>query len=195
MQIHIKGSISSPSATAPSLQDIQNCLSAIQYVTYSKLFMFWKMRSSPLWSLCVIMCSQTTVSWVISECFHGCLEFYMAVTHTLTGGSDPEPNPSKGIRCLPDRRYRGAAEAQEQDQMVNRWGEGWRGTQGFKLLFKMSHFKKESWINNYLNRLLHIILMLSYWSWWLIRPNANHHPVKFLINQTLINICFEESIS
>lgn len=47
----------------------------------------------------------------------------MAVTHILTGGSDPEPKPSEGIRCLHDRRCRGAAKAQEQDQMVNRWGD------------------------------------------------------------------------
>lgn len=181
MQVHLKPSypiVESCRSTSKAASQVrqqqphpppppQDILSAIQYVTYSKLFVFWKIRSSPLWFLCVAMCSQTTASWVISECFHGCLQFYTAVTHTLTGGSDPEPNLSKGIQCLPDRRCRGAAEAQEQDQMVNRWREGWRGTQGFKILFKMSHFKKESWINTHLNRLPHIILLLSYWSWWL----------------------------
>lgn len=37
----------------------------------------------------------------------------------------------------------GAPEAHELDLMVNRWGDGWRGTRGFMILFKLLHKKKK----------------------------------------------------
>lgn len=91
--------------------------------------MFYTLEKEIFYFMCIHMHLLSAMRWVISECFHRCLQFYMAVTHTLTGGSDPEQNPVKDVRCLPETLQSGGLpEAHELGQMVNRWGEGWRGT-------------------------------------------------------------------
>lgn len=98
------------------------------------------MRSLPL-SPCVSVCAHSEVS----QWFHRCLHFYTPGTHTLSWGSDPEQSPVKEVRFAPDTLCRGAPEACELGQMVNRCGEGCRGGM---ILVKLL-LKKEAQINSH----------------------------------------------